>query len=403
MRPMVNQAPDCEACLISCMVMGVDSWAVTPELFSRPATRLLYQAIVELQKENSPVDAVTLFQRVGDRIDYPEFSAILNAAPTTVHYVTHLRDARMALARRKRQFLSMYLTEPNCDHDDMRRLFKEIVTLEETAALESPKKLERYRFDSSRMPPEIRPVYTLNGRVIGSAGNIEVLAAKAKAGKTALIGAMIAASTALPGDTLGVKSSNQHEHAVILLDTEQSEADFYRVCRSAFKRVQLESAPAWFLGYSMVPLSIAERRDSLRSVLAMARRQIGGIHSVFLDGIADFVSDPNDAEECFDYIAELHRLAIQYDTVIYCVVHFNPGDNFKMRGHLGSQLERKAEVNIALDKNADGVTTAYTATSRRAPIFKSEGAKFSWSNAAGMHMTHIGEPKKKATHEDTEF
>lgn len=393
---------NCEYGLLSCLVQGVDGWAVSPDLFSHVETRIIYAALEECRKNSEPIDTVSLFRKVADRISFETFSAVVNAVPTTIHYPTFLRDARMALARRKRQFLSMYLMEPNCDHDDMRRLFKEIVQLEETAALESPKKLERHRFDPSRQPPEIRPVFTLKGKVIGSAGNVCVLAAKAKAGKTALIGAMIAASTGLPGDTLHVASANPHGHAVILLDTEQSEADFYRVCRSAFRRVQSEPPP-WFWGYSVVPLSLPERRDSLRSLLAMARRNLGGVHSVFMDGVADFVTDPNDAEECFAYIAELHRLAVQYDTTIYTVLHFNPGESYKMRGHLGSQLERKAEVNIAMDKNMDGITTVYTASSRRAPVFKSDGVRFSWSNAHGMHMSHVGAAAVQTTSSDTEF
>jgi hypothetical protein len=162
------------------------------------------------------------------------------------------------------------------------------------------------------------------------------------------------------------------------------------------------TAPDWFWGYYVTPLSIAERRDLLKSMMAQARRKLGGVHSVFLDGIADFVSDPNDAEECFAYIAELHRLAIQYDTLIYCIVHLNPGDNYKMRGHLGSQLERKAEVNLALEKNADGVTKVYTANSRRSPIFRNDAPQFAWSDAYGMHMSYVGAVKERAKRDEGE-
>jgi hypothetical protein len=35
--------------------------------------------------------------------------------------------------------------------------------------------------------------------------------------------------------------------------------------------------------------------------------------------------------------------------LIVGVIHFNPGGE-KTRGHLGSQLERKAETNLRLDK-----------------------------------------------------
>ena len=108
---------------------------------------------------------------------------------------------------------------------------------------------------------------------------------------------------------------------------------------------------------------------------------------MFLDGIADFIADPNDTAEAFDWVDELHQLAIKYDTVIVCVLHENPGSEIgKTRGHLGSQLERKAETNLRLEKDADGVTVVFE-RSRQAHIPKENGPRFMWSDEAKRHVS----------------
>jgi hypothetical protein len=123
-------------------------------------------------------------------------------------------------------------------------------------------------------------------------------------------------------------------------------------------------------------------------LLRTCRKRHGGIHSVLNDGIADFIRDPNDTEEAFAAVERLHRLSVQFETVILNVLHFNPGSEAnKTRGHLGSQLERKAETNLALLKDDHGVTTIYTSSARHAPIPKKDGPRFKWDSSAAMHMS----------------
>src|ERR1035441_3438930 len=59
----------------------------------------------------------------------------------------------------------------------------------------------------------------------------------------------------------------------------------------------------------------------------------------------------------------------------------------KSRGHLGSQVERKAESNLALEKDADGITVIYSTKNRRAGIPKNQGPRFAFSKEAGMHVS----------------
>jgi hypothetical protein len=112
----------------------------------------------------------------------------------------------------------------------------------------------------------------------------------------------------------------------------------------------------------------------------------GGIHSVLLDGAADFLKDVNSVEESFAAVERLHKLAIQYETTIVCVIHFNP-ETEKTRGHFGSQLARKAETNLQLSKDKNDVTTVHTSSSRHAHIAKTHGPRFKWSDSEQRHVS----------------
>jgi hypothetical protein len=75
---------------------------------------------------------------------------------------------------------------------------------------------------------------------------------------------------------------------------------------------------------------------------------------------ADFVLDVNSSKDCPEFVTRLHRLAIEYDTLIVCILHLNPGSDSKSRGHLGSQLERKSETVLRIERTKEGTFRAYT-------------------------------------------
>jgi len=78
----------------------------------------------------------------------------------------------------------------------------------------------------------------------------------------------------------------------------------------------------------------------------------GGIHMVVIDGIADLIDGVNDEERSVFLIEELFRLAAIYRTCIVCVLHLSPS-GYKLRGHLGSEIQRKAAGIISIEKDDD--------------------------------------------------
>ncbi|RLC36186.1 hypothetical protein DRH27_05605, partial [Candidatus Falkowbacteria bacterium] len=249
--------------------------------------------------------------------------------------------------------------------------------------------MDATRADPANPPPVPRPIYSLMDKTISSPGNITGINAQAKGGKTAVVGAAMAAAIG-EGETLGLRSENPEGKAIVHFDTEQSAADHFGVVMTAIRRVDVKIVPGWVRSYSLIGYDPAMRIRLLEFELARAAAECGGIHSVILDGIADFCRNPNDLEEAAALVGRLHALAAKYDTTILAALHTNPvkinGEaGITGRGHLGSELERKAETNLVLHKDQDGVTTIFTERARHCYISKNDGPRFAWADDLGLH------------------
>ena len=271
------------------------------------------------------------------------------------------------------------------NNEKLREKFKQIVK-NALRDFNIREKLDARRFHLGKPPPLPRTIYAMAGKVIATPGNLLELSANNKTCKTTyLTSGFIAASFGQEGDTLGIKSENPNKYALIHFDTEQSPFHQYKVVEVALSRVGIVQHPYWLRSYRLADLGPSELVEMLECELHDANEEHGGIHSVLLDGVADFVVDVNSSKDCPEFVTKLHRLAIEYDTVIVCILHLNPGSDFKSRGHLGSQLERKSETVLRLEKK-DAIFTAYTAASRNAPIYKEDGVRFEWSEEKGRHV-----------------
>ena len=85
-------------------------------------------------------------------------------------------------------------------------------------------------------------------------------------------------------------------------------------------------------------------------------------------------------------IDELYRLAGIYNTCILCVLHFVP-NGLKLRGHLGSELQRKAATILSIEKDEEPAQSVVKALKVRdgspldVPLML-----FAWDKEAGMHV-----------------
>jgi hypothetical protein len=260
-------------------------------------------------------------------------------------------------------------------------------------------------FDFGNCPVKPIPILSLCNMPICTPGNLTNIQGPVKSGKSAVEEAVMAA--AMNGnrqgpDTIGFAAENPKGFALLHFDTEQSRFDHDALVRRALRRARATEPPPWFASYSTADLDVGQRRKAIRHAMVEARETHGGIFKVMIDGIGDLCADPNDPEEAFDLVHELHALAITYDCAIVTVLHENPGsENGKTRGHLGSQLERKAETNLRLAKDKDGITTMWTDRARHCYLPKEQGPCFSWNDEAEMHLScgTAGEIKSTADRE----
>lgn len=248
------------------------------------------------------------------------------------------------------------------------------------------------RYNPDETPPPDEVCLALGGIPIGSRGNLTVIQGKSKVGKSAVISALLGAvyrgTFSAPGDTLCMEWTGSEGGAIIHLDTEQSRADWHALVSRGITRSGLPAADPRLVSLPLVMFARSERLEILRQTLEHEQGQHGAIAAVIIDGIADLCGSPNDEAESLELVSKIMALSQEFNTMIACVLHENPGtDAGKTRGHLGSELNRKAFANLRIDKDAEtSVSTIHGSDMRKRDIPKDQGFCFAWDDVAGMHV-----------------
>ena len=152
--------------------------------------------------------------------------------------------------------------------------------------------------------------------------------------------------------------------------------------------------PNYFKAYTLTSMSRKERMNAIVQSMDKFYYQYGGIQMVVIDGIADLVKCANDEAESIAVIDELYRLAGIYKTCIICVLHYVP-NGLKLRGHLGSELQRKAAAILSIEKDDNPQISVVKALKVRdgSPL-DVPSIQFSWDKDLGMHA-YLGEKPKE--------
>jgi len=358
--------------------------------------KIIYGAIRAILAEGGLPDSVTVCRhlhekgRTGDAGGDTAVAALLDAAPSAANFDYWLSDLRKF--RLKRELLGVANDARRLALDgspDMSQLPDILAGVQAIEERQEDTELDRLRFRWNEKPDRPSPVFLLKGVPVSTCGNLTNIVAGVKAGKSAVIGAMLAAtmtSINSDADTFGFHSSNPEGLAVLHFDTEQSPHDWRCGIERAVSRAKLPEPPPWLVSYCLTAKQPAEARRLVQMAISGAKAKFGGLRAVLIDGVGDLTPDVNDPKLSTELVASLHAIAIKHRCPVVCVLHFNPGSE-KVRGHIGSQLERKAESNLRLDKNSDGVTVIWSARQRKGNIPKESGPRFHWSEEVGMHVS----------------
>ena len=221
--------------------------------------------------------------------------------------------------------------------------------------------LQSCEIDYDNPPDASKSVVAVNGVPLGTQDNLFCITGGEGTGKSNYVAAILAGTLGterLPAEkTLGLEiTPNPNGLAVLHYDTEQSEAQLHKNLGKTLQRASLKTVPEFYHSLYLASLSRKDRLKLIRD--------------------------------------ELYRLAGIYNTCIICVLHFVP-NGIKLRGHIGSELQRKAAGILSIEKDDNPEYSVVKALKVRdgspldVPIML-----FGWDKAENMHV-YRGEKSKE--------
>ncbi len=306
----------------------------------------------------------------------------------------------------KRLLLPLPGTKEEKDISDYFRLgnvresfLKLFIDLLDTLYSDTMTMLKSCEIDFNNPPAKAQEIISAGDVPLGTQGNILCITGGEGTGKSNYVAALVAGSIRPENsqvDTLGINVyQNIQNKAVLLYDTEQSEVQLFKNVSNLLKRAKRSEKPDEFKAFCLTGMSRKERLQAIVQSMDKFHYQYGGIRLVVIDGIADLVHSANDEVESLRVVDELYRLAGIYQTCIICVLHYVP-NGLKLRGHLGSELQRKAAAILSIELDSDATISVVKALKVR------EGSPldvplmlFSWDKEAGMHLYRGEKPREE--------
>ena len=283
--------------------------------------------------------------------------------------------------------------------EDLIKLFLDYL---DTIYSETMSALKSCEVDFNNPPPVAQMVVSVNDVPLGTQGNILCITGGEGTGKSNYVTALIAGAIGQSDnnkdkvmDTLGVSvCENSKRKAILFYDTEQSEVQTYKNITNLLRCCGRETMPEYLKVYCLTGMSRKERLQAIIQSMDKFHYQFRGIHMVVIDGIADLIKGANDETESIAVVEELYRLTGIYNTCIVTILHFIPS-GLKLRGHLGSELQRRAAAILLIEKDTDPSVSVVKALKVRdgspldVPIMQ-----FAWDKDVRMHV-YLGEKPKE--------
>jgi hypothetical protein len=194
---------------------------------------------------------------------------------------------------------------------------------------------------------------------------INVIQGKAGVHKSRLAETVCAALLKTPEsnrDLLHFKTNILTRYAVCYVDTERNLSDQlpYSLQQIQLKAgYAIEDNPYGFDYISLLEFAREERFDMLNIYLEHIRKQFPMHLFIVLDVITDCVFNFNDTKDSMKLIDMMNQSINRYDVTFLCLIHENPGNTDKARGHLGTEILNKAStvMQIGFEKDAQNHNT----------------------------------------------
>ena len=174
-----------------------------------------------------------------------------------------------------------------------------------------------------------------------SLGNISAWTGAAKSKKTFAI-TMFAAAI-LGGLDLYGKFKSEGKHKILWIDTEQSKGDVKKVTQRINRMIGTDEN---LIMYALRPLSPRERVIKIDEAL----KAHPDIKVLIIDGVRDLIMNINNPEESTEIVTKLMKWSYDLNIHVSTVIHQSSAIG-KARGHIGTEIENKAETVIKVIKD----------------------------------------------------
>lgn len=155
------------------------------------------------------------------------------------------------------------------------------------------------------------------------------------------------ASTIMGGLDYGNMIRSHQKHELLWIDTEQSPNDVQKITGRVKKMIGTETN---LFMYGLRPLSPKQRVQMIDEALL----KHPDIDVLIIDGARDLIMNINNPEESTEIITKIMKWSFDYNIHIAIVIHTNSGSD-KVRGHIGTEVENKAETVIKITKSEDDI------------------------------------------------
>lgn len=220
--------------------------------------------------------------------------------------------------------------------------------------MELQKNIDQIISDSIFLDTEIAqpiPLITIQGKIILNENSFITLSGLPKSRKTTIQQFMIA-SCITGQNFLGIQANLSKTDKFILIDTEQSNYDFYRQNKFLKKLIKKNKNPANFSAYLFREFDPEVTLQAIYQIVETQKPKI-----LFIDNLTELCNDPNNIVEAKKVIQLLKKMTAKFNMGIVCLLHLGKSNNFTL-GNLGSYSDRASQsvLKVTIDKETD-ITT----------------------------------------------
>lgn len=193
---------------------------------------------------------------------------------------------------------------------------------------------------------------------LGADGSIIVITGEAKAGKSALLAAVISSGFD-EKEKCGFVLENSGD--IVIIDTEQEEIWAYKYALRMCQMAGMDELPSNVHFYSWAGVDGAkERMKYLKKVVEMHPNMTTLMIDGIKDFVVDFVGDIKEVDSVMSYLKFVNS-GREVKAITFVVAHVNPGTKknpgSKVRGTLGTELQNKTSCILHVLKPEEGVIT----------------------------------------------